>query len=144
LEVRLARNALELDAALSLRERVFCGEQGVSHALEQDGLDPQALHVVAVEGDEVVGTCRLVLREGVALLGRMAVEPERRGGGVGGVGARILAAAESAARAERAEAIRLHAQLAARALYRRGGYAERGDVFVEAGIEHVTMEKPLA
>jgi predicted GNAT family N-acyltransferase len=141
LEVRLARNALELDAALSLRERVFCGEQGVSHALEQDGLDPQALHVVAVEGDEVVGTCRLVLREGVALLGRMAVEPERRGGGVG---ARILAAAESAARAERAEAIRLHAQLAARALYRRGGYAERGDVFVEAGIEHVTMEKPLA
>ena len=139
--MRLARNALELDAALSLRERVFCGEQGVAHDLEQDGLDPTAVHLVAVEDGAVVGTCRLVLRDGVAMLGRMAVEPDRRGGGVG---ARILAAAERQARSEGMDAIRLHAQLPARPLYRRGGFGERGEVFVEAGIEHVTMEKPLA
>jgi predicted GNAT family N-acyltransferase len=142
LEVRRARTSSEVDAALALRERVFVGEQGVDPALERDGLDPDAVHVVAVEDDGgVIGTCRLVLRNGVALLGRMAVEPGRRNDGLG---AAILAEAEREARGWGASALRLHAQLAARTLYDRGGYNQRGGVFVEAGIEHVAMEKPLA
>ncbi|HEX8068263.1 MAG TPA: GNAT family N-acetyltransferase [Thermoleophilaceae bacterium] len=141
MEVRLARGANEVEQALSLRERVFCGEQGVDLDAERDGRDRDALHVVALEGGRVVGTCRLLVEDGVARLGRMAVEPERRRSGVG---AAILAAAEREARDAGAARVALHAQTAARGLYERGGYVQRGDPFVEEGIDHVTMERALA
>ncbi len=141
LEIRpVARNG-ERDAALALRHRVFCEEQGVARDLEADGRDGEALHVVAVSDGAVVGTCRLVLDGDTAKLGRMAVEPEARGRGIG---AALLAGAEREARAVGAQRIALHAQAGARDLYARGGFVERGEIFVEAGIEHVLMEKRLA
>jgi predicted GNAT family N-acyltransferase len=141
IEVRRAARPAEIDAALALRYRVFCGEQGVGLEADQDGLDVEALHVVAVEGERLVGTCRLVFGGGVARLGRMAVEPDVRGHGIG---AALLEEAERESRAAGAARIRLHAQIAARSLYERGGFEQLGAVFVEEGIEHVTMEKPLA
>ena len=48
-EVREARTEAEVAAALELRERVFCGEQGVSFEADQDGRDPEATHIVAVD-----------------------------------------------------------------------------------------------
>ena len=35
----------------------------------------------------------------------------------------------------------LNAQTRARGVYRAAGYAEAGDTFMEAGIEHIRMEK---
>jgi predicted GNAT family N-acyltransferase len=139
-EVREARTDDELAAALALRERVFCGEQGVSIEADRDGRDPEATHIVAVADGQVIGTCRLLFRSGVARLGRLAVEPGRRGDGVG---AAILREADRVARLAGAEAISLHAQTHAKELYLRDGYIERGATFVEEGIEHVSMEKPL-
>ena len=81
LEIRLVAGNRERDAALALRHRVFCEEQGVAVDLEADGRDGEALHVVAVSDGAVVGTCRLVLDGDTAKLGRMAVEPEARGRG---------------------------------------------------------------
>jgi predicted GNAT family N-acyltransferase len=141
LDVRLAQTAEEIDAALRLRERVFAGEQGVRPEADQDGRDHEASHLVAVEDGRVVGTCRLVFRGDVARLGRLAVERELRGRGLG---AEILRQAEHEALAGGARLISLHAQLAARSLYVRDGYSERGPVFVEEGIDHVTMEKRIA
>lgn len=140
MEVREALNDAELDAALALRERVFCDEQGVSLEADRDGRDHEARHIVAVDAGHVIGTCRLLFRGGVARLGRLAVEPERRGDGIAG---RILREADRIARAEGAQAISLHAQTYAKELYLRDGYVERGAAFVEEGIEHVSMEKPL-
>jgi predicted GNAT family N-acyltransferase len=139
-EVREARTDDELAAALALRERVFCGEQGVSIEADRDGRDPEATHIVAVADGQVIGTCRLLFRSGVARLGRLAVEPGRRGDGVG---AAILREADRVARLAGAEAISLHAQTHAKELYLRDGYIERGATFVEEGIEHVSMEKLL-
>jgi predicted GNAT family N-acyltransferase len=59
-------------------------------------------------------------------------------------GAVLLAAAARAARAAGAERIRLHAQIAARSLYERGGFEQDGIEFLEEGIPHLTMEKALA
>ena len=98
------------------------------------------IDIVAVEGERVIGTCRLLFRAGVARLGRLAVEAERRGDGVAGA---ILREADTVARRAGAEAISLHAQTYAKQLYLRNGYLERGATFVEEGIEHVSMEKPL-
>jgi predicted GNAT family N-acyltransferase len=126
---------------MELRTRVFCQEQGVSAAADRDGRDPEATHVVAVDGGRVIGTCRLLYRGRTARLGRLAVEPRRRGRGVASA---ILREAERVARADGADRISLHAQAQAKSLYARDGYAERGAPFAEEGIEHVAMEKLLA
>lgn len=141
LEIRRPRDAAELGAARDLRLRVFCEEQGVARYEEVDGRDAAAVHLVAVQDGAVLGTCRLVRAGDAALFGRLAVEAaERRRG----LGRELLLAAEDAARDEGARIIRLHAQVYTRDLYARAGYEDRGLPFVEAGIEHVEMEKPLA
>ena len=140
-EVRLAARSSEIDEALELRRRVFVGEQGVALEADRDGLDRQATHIIAVDDERVVGTCRLVFEGELVRLGRMAVGPDARGRGIG---AAMLAVAEQESRAAGAQRIRLHAQTVARSLYERGGFVARGREFLEEGIPHVEMEKQLA
>jgi predicted GNAT family N-acyltransferase len=140
-DVRPARDQAEVDQALALREQVFCVEQGVELAADQDGLDDYAIHIVAVEAERVVGTCRVLVEGDVGRLGRMAVEAPARGRGLG---AAILAAAERSARDAGARLMRLHAQRYVEDLYATAGYAAYGEPFVEEGIPHVSMEKALA
>lgn len=140
MEVREPQDDAELDAALALRERVFCGEQGVTPASDRDGRDHEATHLVAVEHGRVLGTCRLLARGEVARLGRLAVERDQRRRGIAGT---ILREADRVARRLGARRIDLHAQTYALGLYRAAGYVERGDRFVEEGIEHVAMDKAL-
>ena len=138
---RRARDAAERSDARELRIRVFCGEQGVPREEEIDGRDDEAVHLVAVERGVVIGTCRLLFDGGTCKLGRLVVDREARRRGIGG---RLLALGEEEARDAGAERIVLNAQTRARGVYRAAGYAERGDRFLEAGIEHVRMERPLA
>ncbi len=140
IEVRTARDEAEVESALALREEVFCGEQGVSLADERDGRDGEAVHVVAVEGGAVLGTCRLLVEGTTVKLGRMAVGRAARGRGLG---RSLLDEADVQARALGAERIALAAQLTAQPMYERAGYEPYGDVFLDAGIEHVMMEKAL-
>jgi predicted GNAT family N-acyltransferase len=139
--VRAAGDPEEVRAALELRRRVFCGEQGVSPAVERDGRDAEALHVVALADGDLLGTCRVLVEAQAARLGRMAVAPGARGRGIG---TEILLEAEQLARAAGARRMTLHAQVEARGVYDRAGYEQRSATFVEAGIEHVAMEKALA
>lgn len=139
--VRLARDAHEIDEALELRRRVFCGEQGVAPAADQDGRDPHALHVIAFAEGALRGTCRVLVEGEVAKLGRMAVEGGSRRRGIGRA---VLEAAETSARAAGATRAALHAQVPVLDFYIEGGYSRQGRPFVEEGIPHVAMEKRLA
>ena len=139
-EVRPARDQAEVDAALALRYEVFCVGQGVSLAEERDGRDDEALHLVVVDDGDVVGTCRLLAEGSEVKLGRMAVAPAHRGRGLA---AELLVEADARARELHAQRIALAAQLSAQALYERAGYAPYGEVFLDAGIEHVMMGKAL-
>jgi predicted GNAT family N-acyltransferase len=130
----------ELDAVLALRKAVFCDEQGVSLDLERDGRDGQAVHIVATEGGEVVGTCRLLADGDVWRLGRMAVRRDRRGTGLGAL---VLEAAHREVQASGGREVRLAAQVPVRDFYARYGYKERGDIFIEADIEHVLMSRAM-
>jgi predicted GNAT family N-acyltransferase len=141
IDVRAARDQAEVDAALALRYDVFCIEQGVSLEEERDGRDDEALHLVAVDGGVVVATCRLLSEGPEVKLGRMAVAPSHRGRRLA---AALLVEADTRARELGAQRIVLAAQLSAQAVYERAGYAPYGDVFPDAGIEHVMMGKPLA
>ena len=139
-DVRTARDESEVEAALALRYDVFCVEQGVSLEEELDGRDDEALHLVVVDGGEVVGTCRLLPVGSEVKLGRMAVAPTHRGRGLA---AALLVEADVRARELGARRIVLAAQLTARAVYERAGYGPYGDVFLDADIEHVMMAKAL-
>ena len=141
MDVRPARDRDEIDQALALREQVFCVEQGVPLGADQDGLDDVAIQVVAVEEGRVIGTCRVLVEGGIGRLGRMAVAGPARGRGLG---AAILAAAEQSARDAGARLMRLHAQRYVEDMYTAAGYTPYGEPFVEEGIAHVGMEKPLA
>jgi predicted GNAT family N-acyltransferase len=138
IDVRPARDGAEVAAALALREEVFCREQGVSLADELDGHDGEALHLVVVRDGVVVGTCRLLAEGPTVKLARMAVARAARGRGLAGA---LLAEADAQARALGAQRIVLAAQLDAQAVYERAGYVAYGDVFLDAGIEHLAMEK---
>lgn len=140
IEVRPAQGAAERDAALALRRQVFVREQGIPPRLETDSRDDDALHLVAIRDQEVIGTCRVVIDRRTAKLGRLAVKLDARGAGAG---AALVQAAEVQARAAGAGRIALHAQAHATGLYAALGFVPLGAPFREAGIEHLRMEKQL-
>ena len=139
--IRRVRSEAELQAALALREAVFCGEQGVTVEGDRDGRDDDAIQLIAVEDDEVVGTCRVLIEAGSAKFGRLAVRRDRRGRGIGGA---LLQAAEEQARAAGASRMGLAAQTGAMGLYTSAGYAAYGPEYEDEGIPHRNMEKALA
>ena len=108
---------------------------------------PGARVWVAVIGPKVVGDVILLLRRG-ADFGRvysLVVAPEARGQGLGG---RLIAAAERAARAEGRHRLRLEVRRdnkAAQALYAKRGYREVAvlDVYYEDGADGLRLEKTL-
>jgi predicted GNAT family N-acyltransferase len=138
--VRRASGPDELAAALDLRYEVFCVEQGVPLREERDGRDEQALHLVALGDGEMLGTCRLVFAGSTVQFSRLAVRPDARRRGIATA---LLAEADRETRLGGGNRLVLHAQTYALPLYETAGYRVRGRRFVEAGIEHVAMEKLL-
>lgn len=133
---RLA-TAEDMPAVFALRHEVFVVGQGVPAELELDELDAVSDHAVVVLDGEVVGTGRL-LPDGT--IGRMAVAEKARGRGIG---AEVLACLEDQARVRGHGVVELHAQLHAAGFYDKAGYTPYGEVYLEAGIEHVSMRKEL-
>lgn len=142
--VKLVETPAELEAAFSLRIRVFVGEQGVPADIELDELDtaPDTVHAVALHDGVVIGTGRLLpdVDGKGPHIGRMAVEQERRRDGVGG---RVLNFLEDQGRILGFRQITLHAQEYVKSFYAGHGYREVGEVFEEAGIPHREMVKEL-
>ena len=141
---QILRSRTEADrvAAYALRHQVFVVEQGVPEQLERDEHDRTADHVLAL-GDtgRCVATGRLVVLDGrTGKVGRMAVAAEVRGQGAGRA---VLAELERIAAERGLEELVLHAQVTARGFYDRTGYLPEGDVFQEAGIDHLAMRKRL-
>jgi predicted GNAT family N-acyltransferase len=149
-ELRRIPGEATLADAHTVRRTVFIEEQGVSEAEEMDGRDEDAFHVVAYapsggDGDDrdhrPVGTARLrVPASGVAKPERVAVLEPCRGEGIG---EQLMRAIEEEARERGCTQARLHAQTAVEEFYRDLGYETTSDVFQEANIPHVEMEKEL-
>jgi predicted GNAT family N-acyltransferase len=150
IEIRWARAADDVAAALRIREQVFCVEQGVPLEEEIDGLDDRALHLLAFDAgedasdgdddDRAIGTLRLLLDGEQAKIGRVAVRAERRHRGIA---SRMLEQALERAHERGARRARLAAQLVAVALYERAGFAVESEPFDDAGIAHVWMGRSL-
>ena len=141
-EVRLARPA-DMPAVYALRHEVFVLGQDVPAELERDEHDDLVDHGVAYVDGELRATGRLLPPEtpaGAATVGRMAVTASARGTGLG---AAVLDLLEQTARERGWRSVELHAQVHATGFYDRAGYQPVGEVYLEAGIEHLTMRKQL-
>jgi ElaA protein len=139
-EVRRVSGEDEMGAVLGLRHEVFCIEQGVPEHEELDGRDGDAVHLVAIANGQLLGTCRVLFVGSTTQFSRLAV---RRSARRRGIATALLEAAEDETRAVGGRRLVLHAQTYARELYEMAGYRPRGREFIEAGIEHIAMEKQL-
>ncbi len=127
-----------LPLARPVRENVFIVEQGVPRELEWDDWDARSDHAVALAAErQAIGTARL-LSDGH--IGRMAVLKDWRGQGVGSA---LFQALLELARAKGMVVVALNAQTHAAGFYRRFGFSQAGEEFVEAGIPHVAMRLTL-
>ncbi len=134
----------QLHDVLRLRSEVFVVEQNCVF-LEIDGLDPKTWHLLGTgDGGGLQAYARLLppgLEGPDALIGRVVTAPAARGGGTG----RALMA-ESVARCGQlwpGHAITLHAQAHLERFYASFGFAPSGEPYVEDGIPHIEMRKPL-
>jgi len=122
-----------------IREQVFIREQGVPSDLEWDGLDQDAIHLLAVTPtQQAVGTVR-ILNNGH--IGRMAVLNEWRNQGIGH---QLLKQILEVARQLGLEQVFLAAQTTAVDFYSRYGFIPEGEVFLDAGIDHQNMRLILS
>ena len=129
-------SAKELKRAFSIRLRVFVREQGVPEGIELDEDDQRASHLLARIRGRAVGTARLVIKDGRAKIGRMAVLKGYRGKGAGKA---LLKRAIESARKKKVKMIYLHAQVPVIGFYEKMGFHCVGRLFMEAGIPHRKM-----
>ena len=136
------RSPAEIERARAIRRRVFVEEQGTGEALEFDGLDDQACHLLASVDGEPAGTLRVRLLERgrIAKIERVAVLPAQRRHRVGRA---LMVAALDFSRTQGAREARVHAQMVVQAFYAGLGFAPFGNAFDEDGIRHIAMRMSL-
>ncbi len=124
------------EKAKEIRYRVFVQEQSVPQELEWDSFDKIAHHLILYLNNIPFGTARLFTKENRSYIGRVAVLKEYRGKGYGRI---IMKAIMEHAKNIGIKRIYLHSQTYIKDFYKKLGYKEIGDKFIEAGIPHVEM-----
>ena len=129
----------DLDAAFTIREKVFQEEQGVPASKEHDEHDRRdARHYLARTADGTpAGAARWRQTDNGVKLERFAVLAEFRNQEIG---AALLHAVLTDVKTELPDAeVYLNAQLRAIPFYERHGFQKEGDMFEEANIQHYKM-----
>jgi ElaA protein len=131
--------AAELYAILRLRSEVFVVEQHCVF-LDMDDKDQYCHHLMGRRGDVLAGYSRLV-PAGIAYeessIGRIATSPVLRGHGIGR--ALILQSVQTLYTLYGKQPIRIGAQYYLLKFYESFGFVQKGEIYLEDGIEHVQM-----
>ncbi|MCF8366022.1 MAG: GNAT family N-acetyltransferase [Bacteroidales bacterium] len=122
--------------ALEIRQKVFIEEQQVERTLEIENEEDSHFYLLQHNG-LAIGTARWRKTHKGIKLERFAVLPEFRNKNMG----TILLKKVLEDLSEKKEKIYLHAQLKAVNYYKRQGFEEEGEMFVEANIKHFLMVK---
>ena len=136
IELRRARSLDDLVKVFVVRGVVFCSGQGVSYNLERDQYDCSAIHILGEVDGEPAAAGRIRTVDGWAKLERIAVRRRFRGRGFGH---RLTDFMLENARQSGFTRFKMHAQARLEDFYRRHGFHPRGEMFDEAGIDHVLM-----
>ena len=125
------------DDICAIRYKVFVDEQNVPEELEIDGLDGEAKHVLTFVDEGPIGTGR-ILSDGH--VGRVAVLKNFRGLGIG---KSIMKELIKCAQDLNLEKVWLSSQWHAHSFYLDLGFVCVGEIYKEAGIDHIKMFKTL-
>ena len=126
--------ARELYEIVRARQEIFLMEQGIV-CRDFDGVDLDALHCFLWEDGRVVAYMRAFLSGGEIHLGRFLTL--RHGEGLG---RRLMELSLPKVKESFGDLpITFHAQKHAEGFYKKLGFVTTSDVFLEEGIEHVTM-----
>ncbi len=117
----------------AIRYEVFVGEQNVPEELEIDGLDGEAKHVLAFVDELPIGTGRIL---GDGHIGRVAVLRDYRGLGIGKM---IMKELIKWAQDMSLDKVWLSSQWQAHSFYLDLGFVCIGEIYKEAGIDHIKM-----
>ncbi|WFE73322.1 GNAT family N-acetyltransferase [Roseinatronobacter sp. S2] len=131
----------DLATCHALRRAVFIEEQGVSVIEEVDGRDTDALHILAHKDGQAVGCARILVAGATGKIGRVCVLAQMRGQGVGV--ALIEAALDCLRQIDGVTQARLGAQTHAIGFYERLGFSVDGPEYLDAGIVHRDMVRPV-
>ena len=131
----------DIDACRALRRTVFIEEQGIAEADEIDDLDGEAVHLLALQDGQPVGTARLLRKGATGKIGRVCVLPQARGTGLGA--ALIRAGIAHFAADPAYDTVYLSAQEPALGFYEKLGFTAHGPAYDDAGIPHRDMTLPL-
>lgn len=123
-----------------IRETVFLQEQGFEK--EYDENDNVAKTIVIYDGDDAVGTCRLYWDNAVGChhVGRIAVPKHRRGEGHGAL---IVTEAERVIKELGGKEVFISGQIQVADFYKKLGYTQYGEVYMEENHPHVALKKTL-
>jgi predicted GNAT family N-acyltransferase len=138
LEVKQVTSKEQLEDAYLVRRTVFVHEQQVPEEEEIDQFEDEATHVVLYDNEEPIGAARVRVLDGIGKLERICVLSSRRKNGAGKL---LVDKLEEIAKAQGISKLKLNAQTHAISFYERLGYETVSDVFMDAGIPHVTMIK---
>lgn len=123
-----------------IRHKIFVEEQKVSLEEELDKYDFSCHHFLLYQADQAIGCCRLIDNGDYYKLGRLAVLKYARHQGGASL---LLKTAEEFVKNKGVETIKLAAQMDAKSLYLKNGYQPYGEIFLDANIKHIMMEKKL-
>ena len=126
----------DLETALDIRRIVFMDEQGISLEEEVDGLDADAIQLLAFDGESAVGTARILINGESGKIGRVAVLKDARGKGFGKA---LIEAAVAEIRRRGCTLAELGARSDAAGFYEPRGFKAVGPEFMDAGYPHQKM-----
>lgn len=140
LEVKVVTHQNEFEDALTVRRKVFIEEQQVPEEEEIDEYEDVCTHVVVYDNDLPVAAGRLRDYNGIGKIERICVLASHRQHGLGKI---VMEKLESIAQSQGFQSLKLNAQTHAEGFYARLGYETISDIFMDAGIPHVTMTKTV-
>lgn len=131
----------ELYALLRLRSEVFQIEQACLYP-DLDGLDQEAIHVMALAGNKPIAYARILPKGGTTVaIGRVTVQPDKRNSGLGKT---LMQKSIAVAKARfGAKEIAISAQLYLYAFYASLGFEKHTGTYLEDGIPHMGMKLTL-
>ncbi|MFB1050110.1 GNAT family N-acetyltransferase [Paraliobacillus sp. JSM ZJ581] len=141
MEIVEAQNQKQLNDAFSVRTSVFVDEQQVPEAIEKDDLDQQAVHFVGYIDEKPVAAGRYRIESNYAKLERISVIKAFRGQSLG---KELILHIEKSLIQKGVKKVKLGAQTHAESFYLKLRYETASNVFLDANMPHVMMQKILS
>ncbi|MBK8398143.1 MAG: GNAT family N-acetyltransferase [Leptospiraceae bacterium] len=137
ISVQRITNPTKLEIAFSIRKEVFVEEQHVPLEEEYDEFEETSIHFLAFIDNKAVGTARIRTTEKGIKLERFCVLKNYRKMGVGkSLVNKLLNECNNFPKSQ----VYLYAQKIAQNFYSKFGFEAKGEIFLDAGIEHIEMQ----